>query len=229
MHRRSFLFACLAAGVLPASFAWASAPVALRSLSAPGKREIFLTIDDGYSCQAEVLDLAQHYSVPLSLFVTGQCIESTPSLWQRALDAGHTLGCHSYSHTLASRMSAAAFRDDLARYQKAVVRELGEAAFNNVKWFRFPYGDAGSHANHADLRHIIEDEFGWRLVGWDLDLSFAQKPFRAFNGTAAPLRLFEERHSDSAIVLLHFKRQDVGTLEAVIEAGLEEGVTFKKL
>jgi peptidoglycan-N-acetylglucosamine deacetylase len=73
-----------------------------------GDKEVVLTFDDGPwpGTTSRILDALKHECVEATFFVIGRNAEEHPELVRRALAEGHTVGSHTYSHPLLSRLSA---------------------------------------------------------------------------------------------------------------------------
>jgi peptidoglycan-N-acetylglucosamine deacetylase len=67
----------------------------------PASRMVALTIDDGPTAQwtPKVLRILAHYGVPATFFLVGQRAQAQPALPERAADAGHEFGNHTWAHT----------------------------------------------------------------------------------------------------------------------------------
>lgn len=104
-----------------------------------------LTIDDAPSASlGEKLDALDAHSVPAVLFCEGRRLERHPDLAERTVRAGVHLGNHTYSHPQASRLSAAAFEDEVARTEHLVEALYDRTGVERpARLFRFPYGDDG--------------------------------------------------------------------------------------
>lgn len=62
--------------------------------------KIALTFDDGphKTYTPEILDILDEYEIKATFFVVGDCCEKYPEIVQRAIDSGHEIGNHTYSH-----------------------------------------------------------------------------------------------------------------------------------
>ena len=61
--------------------------------------KVYLTFDDGPSSNTQViLDTLAQYNVKATFFVVGKEDDESKALYKDIVDAGHTLGMHSYSH-----------------------------------------------------------------------------------------------------------------------------------
>ena len=74
---------------------------------------------------AKVLDLFGELGVKGTFFVLGWVAEKFPKIVQRIANAGHELGCHSYSHQLIYELGPDTFREDTARALQVIQQACG--------------------------------------------------------------------------------------------------------
>jgi len=190
--------------------------------------EIYLTVDDGWHYKKTILEIAEHYQVPLNLFIIGKVIEQDPSLWIKAMDNGHLLGSHTYTHPKFSKIDISTISEDFKLYRANMIKVMGRENFDRIKYFRYPYGDTGNTENKHEIKKIIEDN-GWKISWWNMDLSFKNNGYGVipFRDPRDQLRSFEsgmERNKN--VVLFHFKAPDFQAIELVIKEGLKNGYKF---
>lgn len=124
------------------------------------QKELVLTFDDGPwpTTTPKILAALKHECVLATFFLLGRNVAAHPALARRELAEGHSVGHHSYSHPLLSRMAPAKAEaeidrgiaeDELALYGKR--RNEPTTPF-----FRFP-GFASSPAllDRLQGRHIV--------------------------------------------------------------------------
>jgi peptidoglycan/xylan/chitin deacetylase (PgdA/CDA1 family) len=109
-------------------------------------RFAYLTIDDAPSSQfLEKLAFLNELGIKAIWFCQGNFMEARPAMMIHALQTGHVLGNHSYSHPHFSDLTIDQGRAEI-RATDAILHELYAAA--GVPWtrkyFRFPYLDNGS-------------------------------------------------------------------------------------
>src|SRR5499426_2554329 len=82
-----------------------------------GAKELVLTFDDGPwpGTTSKVLDALKSECVRATFFLLGRNAAAHPQLARRALSEGHTVGHHSYSHPILSRMSLAKAEGEIDR------------------------------------------------------------------------------------------------------------------
>ena len=74
---------------------------------------------------AKVLDLFEEVGVKGTFFVLGWVAQRFPTIVSRIANAGHELGCHSYSHQLIYDLGPNAFREDTLRALNAIQDACG--------------------------------------------------------------------------------------------------------
>jgi hypothetical protein len=77
-----------------------------------------------------VLDLFAKHRVRATFFALGWVAERHPALVRRIVEAGHEVGCHSYSHRLVFELTPEEFREDTVRAVSAIANacEIGRAS-----------------------------------------------------------------------------------------------------
>jgi peptidoglycan-N-acetylglucosamine deacetylase len=124
--------------------------------------EIALTFDDGPSSELtpKLLDLLAAHHIKATFFVIGENVAAHPEIVARAVQEGHEIGNHSWSHPMLSRLSDAAVRSQLQRTDDAIFKAAGI----HPSLLRPPYG-----ALTARQKRWITQEFGYKIVLWDVD------------------------------------------------------------
>jgi len=162
---------------------------------------IALTFDDGPSATLtpKLLDLLAAHHIKATFFVIGENVAEHPEIVARAARDGHEIGNHSWSHPNLAKMSDDNVRSQLRRTNDAIRGATG----NRPTLLRPPYGSIT-----AREKRWIHDEFGYRIVLWDVDPYDWKRPGPA----VVRNRILKETHRGS-IVLSH----DIhpGTIEAM--------------
>src|ERR1044071_9016162 len=105
----------------------------------------YLTIDDGPSLDfLDKLDLLDKNHIPAVWFCQGNYLEQRPDMAIEAIQRGHVIGNHSYSHPSFEQISADQGYAEI-RATEAIIAELYTRASVPQKhhYFRFPYGNKG--------------------------------------------------------------------------------------
>jgi peptidoglycan-N-acetylglucosamine deacetylase len=162
---------------------------------------IALTFDDGPSATLtpKLLDLLAAHHIKATFFVIGENVAEHPEIVARAAREGHEIGNHSWSHPNLAKMSDDNVRSQLRRTDDAIRGATG----NRPTLLRPPYGSIA-----AREKRWIHDEFGYRIILWDVDPYDWKRPGPA----VVRNRILKETHRGS-IVLSH----DIhpGTIEAM--------------
>jgi peptidoglycan-N-acetylglucosamine deacetylase len=129
-------------------------------------KEVVLTFDDGPepASTGRVLDALRRECVRASFFMLGRSAVAHPALVRRALQEGHTVAHHSFSHPLLDHMPVDAAEAEINRGFAAVdVALYGKAERSPVTpFFRFP----GFASNQALLGRLERRRIG--VFGADL-------------------------------------------------------------
>lgn len=130
-----------------------------------------------------LFDIMAAHGATGTLFFLGEVAERFPGLVRRAVEAGHEIGSHGYTHRPVMTMTRREFRADVARS----LRTIEDAAGRAVRAYRAPY-----FSIKADVRWPIEilADLG---VAYDasvlaidrppgLELITPRRPYRHANG-----------------------------------------------
>jgi peptidoglycan/xylan/chitin deacetylase (PgdA/CDA1 family) len=214
LSRRTFLkfsavsFAGLAAAAVarPAFAAEPAKPQALSSVN-PSNRRLALTFDDGYFHVARLLEVCKEVEVRLTLFPIGKVITANPDLWKRALDEGHEIGCHTYSHPALGGKSYDFVAGELSQFMDVARQRLG---IERVRYFRPPYSSGWSD---EAVQRAARD-FGMAIVMWDRtndSKKLAARP--TWRDVATD---FKKHARAGDIVLYHFQFNEVAALKSIV-------------
>ena len=169
---------------------------AAASLDEPNR--VALTFDDGPSTTStdEVLALMEKYGIKTTFFVVGQMVANNGARSKRALDAGHLIANHSFTHPEFSKLSADAMASEIDSTTEAM------AAFDipAPQYFRPPYGDGDG----STLAQIL-DERGMTPVYWTIDSRDWELPSvdQIYQNVIADLQAQWDRSNFTNIVLFH--------------------------
>jgi peptidoglycan-N-acetylglucosamine deacetylase len=152
---------------------------------------IALTFDDGPSATLtpKLLDLLAARHLKATFFVVGQNAADHPEILKRAVREGHEIGNHSWSHPNLGKMSDDAVRRELQKTDDAIAAAIGK----RPTLMRPPYGSIT-----ARQKKWIHDEFGYRIIIWDVDPLDWKRP----GPSVVTARILKETKAGS-IVLSH--------------------------
>jgi peptidoglycan/xylan/chitin deacetylase (PgdA/CDA1 family) len=162
---------------------------------------IAMTFDDGPSATLtpKLLDLLAAHHIKVTFFVIGENVAEHPEIVARAAGEGHEIGNHSWSHPNFGKMSDDSVRSQLRRTDDAIRSATG----NRPTLMRPPYGSITPRE-----KRWIHDEFGYRIILWDVDPLDWKRP-----GPAVVRNRILKETRPGSIVLSH----DIhpGTIEAM--------------
>lgn len=172
MERRGFLKGVIVFGC----------SIAFRNLGfgLEDKEKIYLTIDDGpKNTHKDILSkLGSEYKV--TFFMIGELIKNPIGFKDacRALEFGHEIGNHSYSHPKFSRIDLNEVKIQIEKAHEIIDEVYRTVGRTNPFLFRFPYGDRGQSTTWPNetveedkpkkIREFLQ-EIGYLTYFWDID------------------------------------------------------------
>lgn len=207
------------------------APEAARSTIDMSKT-VYLTFDDGPSANTpEILKLLDEYDVKATFFVVGIHDNEQTRQWMRDIvDAGHSLGIHSYYHEYKDiYASTDAFLADYNQMYQFIYDATG--AYPTIS--RFPGGSINGYdgAIYTDLISELVRR-GFVYFDWNVDSGDAAENGMVPAWKIARNALARVDTLRRAIVLMHdsaAKPTTVEALPAIIEGYRDAGFTFEVL
>ena len=174
--------------------------------------EVLLTFDDGpWPTTPLVLKALAEECVRATFFSIGKHATYYPEILKQVVEAGHTVGSHTWSHADLSRKSLEEAKEEIEKGISAVAMAIGPAA---SPIFRFPA-----------LRHPPEavTYLGQRNVAiWSTDMDSFDFKMRKPEQVVASVMAKLKKHG-KGIVLMHDFQQStahaVGDLLAQLKAG----------
>lgn len=127
------------------------------------KRAVYLTFDDGPIPEVtpKVLEILDRYHVKATFFMVGENIDKHPEVFEQVLQAGHSIGNHTYNHRKGWRTSFREYMDNVAKWEEAANKHC-TLDIGHCILFRPPYGK-------ATLRQRIAlHKLGYTLIYWDI-------------------------------------------------------------
>ena len=159
------------------------------------KKKIYLTFDAGYEngYTEKILDVLKKHGVRATFFLVRHYLDSQPSLVQRMVNEGHTVGNHTATHPDMSKLnSKEALERELktveVRYKEIIGKEM-------LPLYRPPQGKF-SKENLAYAK-----ELGYTTVFWSL--AYADWDNKNQPDPEAAIQKLNSRIHNGAIVLLH--------------------------
>lgn len=194
---------------------------------------IYLTFDDGPSetVTQQILDVLDEYGAHATFFVSAQygTKEHRSEMYQAILDAGNTIGLHSYSHNYKKiYASVEAYLEDL----NLIWQEVYDATGYEASLIRFPGGSVNSYNGEFYSELIAEvTRRGFTYHDWIVSSGDAESDsVPACTISSVVINACEDR--TKSIVLLHDTDAKQTTLEAlstILEELTAQGYEFRAL
>jgi peptidoglycan/xylan/chitin deacetylase (PgdA/CDA1 family) len=179
-------------------------------------KKVAITIDDGAGAEfiGKTLDKLRELDVRATLFPMGSWVDHSPEVWARAVEEGHELGNHTYSHAFLTTISEDRIVEELDRWQESVDNALGY--HYPTLFFRPPGMDGFTSAGSSRTKRFQEIIAGKGMVAvlWDVELVYALR-----NEVSTPARITSHVLANArggSIVLLHFTPNDIAALPDII-------------
>ena len=129
------------------------------------RKNIYLTIDDGP--RKNMPKILENLGNNKAIFYLIGCQIKSQSGFDmacRALEKGHVLGNHSYTHPVFSGISLEKAKDEILRTEELIEKAYSNLGVNKFrKFFRFPYG-----AKKTSVAEFLK-ESGYETQYWDID------------------------------------------------------------
>lgn len=129
--------------------------------------KVYLTFDDGPSANTQdILDILDRYGVKATFFVVGREGSQAEETLRAIVEAGHTLGMHSYTHKYDEIY--ASVEDFAADFEKEQAYLLDVTGVESTI-YRFPGGSSNT-VSEINMREFAEylDSQGVRFFDWNI-------------------------------------------------------------
>lgn len=182
-------------------------------MPAAGKR-IYLTFDDGPIPEVTpwVLEQLKKFDAGATFFCVGDNIRKHPETFQQVINAGHSIGNHTYSHLNGWKTPVENYLQNVDQFEALYPTSL----------FRPPYG----RIKKKQAQRILQDH---RIIMWSVltrDYSTALSPEKCLKNAL-------NNTKDGSIVLFHDSLKAEKNLHYVLPRYLEyfsqKGYRFEKL
>ena len=179
---------------------------------------VYLTFDDGPIPEVtpKVLEILARYDVKATFFMVGENIDKHPEVFRQVVEAGHTIGNHTYNHLKGWETEFHEYMDNVDRCQDVL-------RIQSTDLFRPPYGKAT-----LQQRRALHQK-GYRLIYWDILT-------RDYNSSVTPeamLSKIKREVRPGSIINFHdslkSNERTLAVLPQVIEWLRAQGYTLKTL
>ena len=129
-------------------------------------KAVYLTFDDGPIPEVtpKVLEILNRYQVKATFFMVGENIDKHPDVFAQVVQAGHSIGNHTYNHLKGWKYSFKEYMANVAKWEETVKNKFSifNFQFSIFNLFRPPYGKA----TLAQRRALHKRRY--RLIYWDI-------------------------------------------------------------
>ena len=180
------------------------------------KKVVLLTIDDGPSSSSTldpILKTLSEYKIHALFFVMGSKANANQTLMKKIIDAGHTIGNHTYTHANLKNLSQNGTRQEIDRADTTLTKILGFGP----KFFRPPYGSY----NNFVKSYVGEKKMlfmNWSLGGEDWITKYQSADSLSAHVLAGL--------APGSVILLHEHPWTRDALESIIVGINNRGYTF---
>ena len=197
------------------------------------KHVIYLTFDDGPSLTSTpvILDILKRQKVPATFFVINYDKEGE-QLIQRAVDEGHEIAIHGYSHDYNTiYKTQKAYMNNVVSLQDKLYKTLGYRVWTT----RFPGGSSNlisKQVSSGIMTKLVNrvDKEGFTYFDWNVssgDAGGATTAEEVYRNVTKALKKNREN-----VVLMHdFSNNEktMDALERIVKYGKKNGYTFKSI
>jgi len=186
-----------------------------------GTKSVALTLDLGPWADPDIakgiLAVLKEKDVPATLFISGKFAEKHAGVVAEAVEEGHPLGNHTYSHPDLTKLSPEQVSEEVDKAQSLIEKAAGHKV--TPLYFRPPYG-----ALSQKIRRVVESA-GYCLVLWTVDALDWQK---GASTQKVEDRVIAKARGD-AIILMHITRFTQEALPVIVERLRASGYKFVNL
>lgn len=183
------------------------------------EKKIYLTFDDGPISEVTefVLETLEKYNAQATFFCIGDNISKNPTIFQKILNNGHSVGNHTFNHLRGWATDDVTYLENVAKCQTEIQKNG-----HHTKLFRPPYG----RIKRRQASSLLAD---YEIVMWDvLSGDFSQN--------LSPETILKQtiKHTEAgSIVLLHDSIKANASMSYALPRFLEhfstQGFQFSKL
>jgi len=135
------------------------------------EKVVYLTFDDGPNSIGtdRVLEILENYGIKATFFLVGQFASYYPNRVRAMYEAGHVIGCHSYSHVYQDiYKSEDSLMEDIKKWEAQIEKTLGEEL--PYKLYRFPGGTNNNYMSKSMRSYFVERLYneGYKVFDWNV-------------------------------------------------------------
>ncbi|MGR3809053.1 polysaccharide deacetylase family protein [Jiulongibacter sp. NS-SX5] len=171
-------------------------------------RKVYLTFDDGPVPEVTefVLETLAKFDIKATFFCIGDNVKKHPEVFQKVLQAGHSIGNHTMHHLYGWQTKTQDYLEDIAKCEEQLKPHL-----QSKKLFRPPYG----RIKRAAIKKLKEEYeiIMWTTLSQDYDQRIS--PTKCLKETIKATK-------PGSIVVFHDSQKAFKNLQYVLPRYLEE-------
>ncbi|KAB1069681.1 polysaccharide deacetylase family protein [Tamlana haliotis] len=190
---------------------------------ATSDKTIYLTFDDGPTPEITnwTLDLLKKHQAQATFFCIGNNIQKYPEIFQDILEAGHTIGNHTFNHVKGWQTKTEDYITEVLKTQAIIDSETQNNTM--TKLFRPPHG----RIKNSQAKRLLADQYKiimWDVLSFDWDKSISEETC---------LNKVLSKASNGSIIVFHDSLKAAKNMQyalpKVLEYYSQKGYTFKAL
>lgn len=192
---------------------------------------VCMTFDDFWGSEeivraklSQLLDLGKRYKTHFTFFPVSTALQKASDLWQKAVENGHEVENHTYTHPYLSQESTEGIHFQLLRHREVANQVLGKSY--RQRFLRPPFGD-GIFKLDPRIPQVAK-EFELIIAMWSADskgwLYYPRTDQEAISNVVRNSPAFPGN-----IILQHALVTDIIAAPFILEAGLSQDRQFKTL
>jgi len=176
-------------------------------------KEIYFTFDDGPNeYTLKILDILKNFGVRATFFVCGKNVEHFPEITKRIVGDGHTIGNHTFSHSI-NFLFLWSFKKEIDKTAQIIKEITGK----ETNFFRPPWGILTPWLK----KYLLKNNY--QIILWNIDSEDWKKH---------PANLIEEtifkKVKSNSIILSHDCLQISLALPKILGELKNKGYIFRK-
>jgi peptidoglycan/xylan/chitin deacetylase (PgdA/CDA1 family) len=127
---------------------------------------VYLSFDDGPHPVATPFVLAQlkAYDAKATFFCIGKCVADYPLIFKQTIDAGHSVGNHTYNHLNGWKTSSEEYIDNIAAANELIHSRAFRPPYGKISRTQAAFLHAGKHPWKVYMWSVLSADF-------DVDIS----------------------------------------------------------
>ncbi|WP_335966308.1 polysaccharide deacetylase family protein [Galbibacter sp. PAP.153] len=170
-----------------------------------GKKEVFLTFDDGPTPIVTnfVLDELKKHQAKATFFCIGKNIDRHPDICKQIISEGHSIGNHTHNHLNCKKHLLKDYIGNVLFADKSLA---GFLTPNAPKLFRPPYGRISRKAS----KELIKQ--GYKIIMWDV----LSADFDLTNSAKKCIENVQKHIKPGSIIVFHDSKKSFPILKKVL-------------